>query len=810
VDAVREPELRDGTDLVRHPHDGVPRACRFGATAGALLVLVLLGAIGAPARAQTGLRVEEIRFEGNRRYSDENLLLRLRLKKGEIFDTLRLEEDIKLLYRFFRDVRVEKEVRGVGVHLTFHVVENPRIVAVRLIGNTEFETEDMLEWLQTERGYPLFQYALAADRQEILRHYREEGYHFAEVVTDVYDEGGGKLVTFVITEGPMVTIDEIEFRGNESFDESELRKNMVSEETVFLSTGAFVQDTLEKDILAILGFYRSEGYRDARAWLGSLEFSEDKVDARIRIDIEEGEPYFIDEIRIEGGETFPADRSVLEKLLTVEVGDRLRDLDIQDSMEALRNFYRENAYYAAQVTLKNADYVYRSEGTGAGVVFVIDEGRPVSIDRIVIEGNEKTKDKVIRREISLVPGGPLNTVELRKSVGRLWDLRYFSRVDPSVRDTADPSRKDVVLRVEEGSTGNIRFSAGINSNLGLLGDVTITKQNFDLFDWPKSFRDLTESRAFTGGGQFLRLSVSPGTTYSTFRVTYREPWLFDHRLGGEVDFYKSLLFRPGYDVDRLGFRMEVDKRFTFKGDELDDRLRLAAGFRIENPRIRSVDPLEAPQNAVEDEGLWQVRSLILSASYSRVDSFSFPTRGWTTSFDYEWGTPLGTIEFHKFFASGSHYWTLYRDRQGRRHILAVTGDIGYQLGYGGTSRIPISERFFMGGLGTVRGFSYRTIGPKDNGEPVGGEARYRVSLQYDFPVYERLLGGVLFLDAGNVALKWGGPDFLEKIRVTPGVGVRVSIPILGQRPVQLDFGFAVRKFDGDRLQVFSFSFGREF
>jgi outer membrane protein insertion porin family len=773
----------------------------------AILVLALAASV---ASAQAGLKVADIRFEGNRHYGDLVLKQKIRLRVGQPFDDRALEEDVRTLYEYFLTVRAEKTVTAGDVTVVFRVEESPRVVAIRVIGNEKFETEEVMEWLRTRRDLPVFKYKLTADCKEITRHYKDEGYHFVDVHAHVLDEAAGKVVVFRITEGPEVEIDEIEIRGNDSLDEGLFTRPpiMVSKESGFLSSGKFVQEVLERDLVAIMEFYRSEGFRDVRVQLGALDFSEDKEEVRIRIDIEEGEPYVIDEIRIEGGESFPADRSVVESLIRVKVGDRFRIEDVLRDRDAIATFYKEASYFSVRVQV--LDLVYRAEGTGVGVTFEIDEGVPVTIDRLEIEGNERTRDKVIRRQINLVPGGPLDAIELDKSYRHLRDLGYFSDIDVLVPDTGDPSRKDVTFRVEEGRTGDLRFSAGVNSNLGVMWQVTLTKRNFDYKDLPSSASDILESKAFTGGGQFLRFNLSPGTTYSTFRINFIEPWLFDRPISGEFDIYRSFLFRRGYRIERTGLRMYVGKRWTFPRERIDDRLSLYTGFRVENATIAKVDEDEAPHNAVRDEGLNQVRSLLFRAGYSHLDSRASPGRGWSTGIDYELGTGLGEVQFNDVRIRGAHYWTLYTDRRERRHIVSLTAKAGWMEGYGDTDDVPISERYFLGGLGTLRGFAYRTIGPKSNGEPEGGEAMYHGTLEYSFPIYERLLGGSLFVDAGNVTEDWGHKDIFRRVRVSPGFGFRISIPMLGPRPIEFSFGFPIKRYEHDDQQVFGFSFGRDF
>ncbi len=539
------------------------RTARFR-LAGTLVLLVLT--LIAPAMAQdigardvdldddlmaeqvVGKVVKQIIFQGNRRYDESTLKYSIGTKEGLKLSDSRLAEDVSTLLTFFARVTIKMEEMTDGVRITFIVEENPVTTSVIFRGFTALSNQDLNAAVGTKEGYPFAKFKIEQDRLLLTDMLKKKGYYFAEVQAASGAYGEGRQVVFTAIEGPEVEVDEVRFIGNESIDSDTLLSNMILDESGFLSSTSFVQRTLDQDLISVVSFYRAEGFLDAVVDLRELSFSEDKEDVIITIEVQENAPYLLDEIRIVGGESFPGDRSTLYGLLGIEPGMIRRDFALYQAQQALRTFYLENAYYNARIAVSTEE---DSLTHTAVTTFTITEGSPVKVGRVDITGNTLTRDKVIRRSLTIHPGGPLNSIEIDKSIARLDGLSFFElgSVEAKVVDTDDPGVKNVVLNLEEGRTGSVKFSAGISSDLGLLGVFELTKRNFDYADLPKHWGDAIAGKAFTGGGQTLNLLISPGTSYSQYRLAFHEPWfLGEYVVSGPSGEIEESPFSFGFDI----------------------------------------------------------------------------------------------------------------------------------------------------------------------------------------------------------------------------------------------------------------------
>ncbi len=757
---------------------------------GVIITLLLLG-LTAAASAAEGPVVKQIVFEGNHRYDDSTLKYSIRTKEGQRLVKSVLAEDVSTLLTFFERVTTKTEEVPGGVKLTFLVQENPVITSVIFRDFQALTPKEILadKNFFSKKGFPFAEFKVQRDRRYLEDLLRKKGYYFAEVEASVGDYGEGKAVVFTAVEGPKVEVEDIVFVGNESFDEDTLADHMLTRESGFLRPGVFVMRTLEQDLVSLAAFYRSEGFLDAVVELRDLAFNREKDEVTITIGVEEGEPYVLSEVRIEGGEGFPADRSELEARLRVRAGERRREENLLESRRALLRFYRENAYYDARVRVQGTE---DSEHHTATITFRIEEGEPVRIRRVDIVGNELTRDDVIRRNLSVYPGGPLNAIEIEKSRSRLEATGYFDResLKAKVLDTDEPGVKDVEFRVEEGRTGSIRFSAGITSDLGLLGLVELKKRNFDYADLPSRFSDVIEGRAFTGGGQDLDPVISPGAALSQYRLAFTEPWALRKYLfygpSDEVeespfsfgfDLFHTLFTKFAYDERRTGIDLFTGKYWRKPGHRIDDLWSARISFRWENVGLHGLDP-DAPPNAFLFAGTNQERKLSLDLGWRHVDLPASPGRGWEAGLSYELsgGFLGGEIDYHKVELNHIRYFTLYTTREEQRHILELSTRVGWAREFDGTDQVPLFDRFLAGGSGTIRGFDYGEVGPRaegnpftnkgrkrirrslrdGSGDPLGGEALWLARAEYGFPLYERILRGIVFVDAGNVTDTWTG------------------------------------------------------
>jgi len=810
-------------------------------------VVVILSA--APILAQPGGAalegkvVKRVEFVGLERFTPEAVLARMQTREGRPFRSEALEADLRLLAgqadrpapmdqppgvpptdqppappKVFSTIPSAAAVLDPAdgkVVVTITGLENRRVAGLVFFGVVEFGREELLPLIRTRDGSPVDDFILSLDVLELERFYRSKGYHYVQVRFVKNTQAEGDLIVFRVTEGPQVDIRDVTFEGATAFTKDELLKQMpFTDEPGFLSAKEYVAEQVKRDAVQLEAFYRGSGYRDARVTLLEPVSSADHEDMDLVFFVEEGEPYVVRSVRIDGL-TLVDSAEVMAEMRTQEGGVYEPGFDLRLDMRDIREKLQSFGYTEAQV--RDISTFGRTENL-VDVQIAVTEGQLVLVGDIRIQGNLETQDRVIRREIELYTGEPLNLAKLKRSRNRIRALGYWApprgvTLDTpeipvqsyqiyrdaylSLRDTKRDNIKDIIVQVEEQDTGSLRFAAGVGSNSGIVGDITYTKTNFDPFDWPEDFGDTLD--AFTGGGQVLVMSVQPGTIYSRWRLAWTNPRIFDspYSVGGEL--YQTLWRREDWDEQRLGYGVRVGRRL---GEDLYGSLALRDEL-VDAQDIRS----DAPQLVFDFEGENRVVSLTLDLRLNRLNDFLNPTGGYLLEVNGEHAGLWGDIEFNKIRLNGDYYFEVYEDEAERLHVVRLKGQLGWASEYGDTRDIPVYERFYGGGAGSLRGFRYRGVGPMENGDPIGGKAMWLAGAEYQFPVFGDNFRGVAFLDTGSVALDWGDPRITD-VRVSVGFGIRVVIPFLSTtRPLAIDFGIPLITQDGDDTQIISFSFG---
>jgi outer membrane protein insertion porin family len=772
----------------------------------ATALLVAAPFLAGAAFAQAGARVSEVEFKGNRTLDSEVLRQSIRTKKGQILDESLLNEDVKTLYELVGHVDVERTQDGDNVKITFIVTENALATEVILHGVSELSEKDVTAVMDTTRGRPVADFRLANDARKIERLYRMKGFHFVQVTTEVSDAPGGKLVRVNVLEGPKVSVDKITFKGNDHMQRAKLTDSrvMATQETGFLGLwGAdYVEETLIKDRSSLVQLYRSEGYLNVQVRIAAVDFSEDRKKADITIEINEGPAFTVGVVSIIGADGYPGGPEALRQLLRVTPGKRYRIEDILKSLNAIDAAYHEEGYFAV-----NVDFEDKPTANGTVDLDVkIDEQSKVRVRDLIIVGNEITQDKVIRRESGIYPGDVLNQNEVRKTENRLKSLGYFSGVKVDVvkpKEGDDPTQRDVRIAVDDSAkTGQVKFAVGASSDLGLLGSFTVTKRNFDWQDWPEHFSDVFAGRAFTGAGETFQLELTPGTSYSQYRLAYTEPWLFDKPIEFGWDLFFSKFTRFDYDVDKAGLDLTLGRRFVYPTKRGDDLVFSVAGTtRIESVDLTGVGDSTSP-TAFLAEGRNSLISERFSTRLARLDNAATPTDGWSTQLVPEIGF-AGDIRLFKATLDGKRYFTVAKTEDERPHTLTFGSQVGYARALGSSVRadpsvfdsrfVPTYEGFFAGGQSTIRGFSYGGAGPhgkgnpftgrqdgetqdqadirvshtvksilENDGDPMGGDVLFLANVEYGFPMYEDILRGVLFMDSGMVRSATGSSHGMDK------------------------------------------------
>jgi len=432
---------------------------------------------------------------------------------------------------------------------------------------------------------------------------------------------------------------------------------------------------------------------------------------------------------------------------------------------------------------------------------VVERG-PNRVGEIKVIGNTVTKDRVIRRVLQVYPGQVLSYPLIRQGEKDLQRLGIFETnpdkgTKPTilVKEPDDPESpyRDLEVHVQEMPTGSLMFGLGVNSNAGLVGSIVLNEKNFDILHPPTSLDDIFNGRAWRGGGQEFRAEAVPGTQLQRYTISFREPFLFDRPLSLSTSAYYYQRLYNEYTEDRVG------GRFTL-GKQLNRYWSIAGTLRVENVGVSNVLPAEfgTPPDLLEAQGHHFLVGPRVSVVRDDRDSFLRPTEGGMVEAAFE--QVLGAYDFPILTLEASRYFTTYQRKDGSgRHVLALRSQVAWA-----GSDAPVFERFYGGGFGSLRGFQFRGIGPNINGFMVGGDFMFVNSMEYQVPIKANdQLYVVAFIDHGTVERNVS----IENYRVSAGVGIRVTVPMLGPVPIAIDFASPIVRAAGDRTQLVAFYIG---
>jgi outer membrane protein assembly factor BamA len=554
---------------------------------------------------------------------------------------------------------------------------------------------------------------------------------------------------------------------------------------------------VEDDVAAVRQFYDEKGFFDTRVGR-KLIWSPDLSELQIDFLVEEGVRYTVDQVTFVGAESV-TDAQLRKNLKLTEGRPYDYELVQRDVREIVRVYSPHGFIYQPQS--RDRDFLtidpkpnFKRVAGHVELIYNIHEGKPFILGRIIPRGNAKTQDKVILREMRMSPGQLYNSGYVQDAVERLRGLRYFKRVTATPIGN-DPTTRDLLVEVEEDRTAEIQFGAGINSNGGIGGNLSYEQRNFDIANPPSNWNDLSE-KAWVGAGQNFRVSLDPGTRFTNASIRFTDPYIFDQPYIFSGELYLSNRIREDYDDRRVGGRVSLGKRFN-------DIWTGVVSLRAEDVEVRDInDPEIRADEILALEGHNALTSAGLTVRRDTTTRGILPDRGMTTAAGVEvFGALGGDFDFQKYTLSHDQYFTLREDLLDRKVILALHGDVGYM-----THEAPVVERYYGGGIGSIRGFAFRGVSPRAGpaNDRVGGDFRVIGSAEVSFPVYGEELRGVFFSDAGTVE-----PDVrIGTIRSSVGVGVRLTIPQLHiQVPIALDFAIPITKAPEDDTQIFSFSLG---
>ena len=774
------------------------------------LILALFAA--APAFAFDPFLVKDIRVEGIQRTEAGTVFNYLPVRVGERFDETQAADAIRGLFAtgFFSDVRIETE----GEVIVVVVDERPAIAQIDFVGVKEFDKDALKKGLR-EVGLAesrIFDRSLLERaEQELKRQYLSRGKYSAQVTTTVTPLERNRVgINFSVVEGEVAKIHQISIIGTKAFDEDDLIDQMQLTTpgwlTWYTKNDQYSRQKLSADLETLRSFYLNQGYLDFNIDSTQVSITPDKQDIYITVNITEGEQYTVTGVRYTG-DLIIAESEYLA-LTTLRPGDIFSRERLTETTKAVTDRLGNEGYAFANVNA--APEVDKAKREVAFTVFV-DPGRRVYVRRINVGGNTKTRDEVVRREMRQLEGGWYDAAAINRSKTRIDRLGFFDEVNvetPAVPGTTD--QVDANFTVKERPTGNLMLGAGFSSSESIVLSASIAQQN--LF----------------GSGNSLSLGLNTSKSSRTLALSFTNPyytvdgvslgWDLYHRTYDPTDLstvspYKTVSTGAGL---RLGWPIAEDDQINF-GLTADHT---AITTYAESPRLYQDFCKEngcSGAQAADGIGEVSVSSLLATVGWSRDsrDSFIYPRKGVYQRMYGEVTVPVGDLRYAKLGYQYQHWFPVGRD-----YALMLNADLGYAKGFSG-KEVPFYKNYYVGGIGSVRGFDQGTLGPKftDNDGDItstGGTRKLVTNAEFFFPMpgsgTDRSFRISAFFDAGYV---WGKDPTTgdeEKIqfgdlRYSTGLAFAWSSPI---GPLKFSFGHPLKKQEDDEIQRFQFQLGSVF
>ena len=809
-------------------------------------IFVLIGC-GTAALAQSiGTKITrvDIKFIGPASVSEALIRDNIKLKSGDTYIPGGTQDDVHSLYATgqFYNIRISVDsADDGGVILTYIVQVRPRITEIKIEGNVKLKESKLKKKVTVKVGDPLDEQKIFTDVQEMKKLYEKSGYSDTKVkyVLNIDEATGHGTVTYQIQESPKVKIILVTFLGAEAFTQKELRKEIKTRAHWMWSwltgSGYFQQDEFDGDTDKLTDFYHSHGYLDFE--VKDVKFDHPTTNSMIvKFYIYEGHQYKVGAVKFSGNKFF-SDTEIIKGVraiqrfqnskaklgangLVMDVTNIFTPDGLTKDTEAVQDFYGSKGYIEiAQGQALHVETVPNIEKGTMDLDFQVGEDQISYVQKIEIHGNLKTKDKVIRRELAISPGDVFNMVQVKISKQRLEGLQYFDKVDmrPEPTDPAIPGRKNLIVSVEEQNTGNFTIGAGYSSVDALVGYAEISQGNFDLFHPPY----------FTGGGEKLRLRVQLGTERQDYELSFTEPWFLNRKLALGVDLYRHQLNFESpnniYDETRTGAKVSLTRALgsdfligsvSYTVEDIGISLNNGwHGYKSDFPAPGSTP--NVPNAILDQVGDNLYQRVGTSLAYDTRNSTQLPNHGQRTELSTE--VSAGSTDFYKVEAHTAWYFPGLL----KGHVIEAVGRTGIADSLAGGD-VPFYDRYYLGGLYSLRGFKFRNVAPRQaynpmtpnvSNEPIGGNTYWFSSYEYSVPIFEKD-GGVslrfaLFYDIGCV----DAASYSYSLNYSDdwGVGMRLNIPHLG--PLRLDYGIPLKhdQYNGSGGQFqFGVGYTREF
>lgn len=742
------------------------------------MLIVLLAAFEVRAAS---VYVRDIKVEGLERVEVETVLSYVDIKKNTIIDDAKMDASLKQLYAtgLFNDVSLNMKNDGL---LIIKVAENPIINKVLFDGNDKVDDEMLKGELQLAPRSTYSRAKVQEDVQRILEIYKRTGRYAVVVEPQIIERDQNRVdLIFKIDEGPLASINKVNFVGNKHYSDDDLQSEIMSKESrwyrIFSSAENYDSEKTNYDKELLRRFYFKRGYADFRVVSAVAELSPDKKSFVLTFVLDEGKRYKIRSLDIIS-DIADVDTAALKPAVQLETGDWYNADKVEKSVTALTDELGKKGFAFVDVEPE------MTKDTAAGEIaltFHVKEGERIFVDRINITGNTRTYDKVIRREFRIDEGDAFNVSKIKDSRRNVENLDYFSKVNIETMPK-DDNKADINVDVEEKSTGYFNVGVGYSTVNGALVRTGVTENNF------------------RGLGQRLGLDIGVSQRSQEYDVSFTEPYFLNRRLRAGFDLFRTeqdYQDEGSYDSESTGGRLRLGWNYT---DDLSQQFR----YTLRQDKISNVDS-EASYYIKEEAGKYNDSSVGQTIVYDKRDSAFNPKEGYFISFGNDVSGLGGDEKYLKFDAKLYQYYTL-----ADYYTFKLFANAGYITGYGGKD-VRLSNRYYLGGS-TLRGFDVAGIGARDKytDDALGGNWMLYTGGEVMFPIGLDELGikGRTFVDMGML----GKPDnintsvveYSSSPRVAAGFGFQWLSP-MGQ--IDIDFAFPIVKEDYDETQVFRLNFG---
>ena len=727
-----------------------------------------------------GERVYKVNIIGNKRIERDAIYPYISVKPGDIFDINKIRKDVKNIYRmgYFENVLVNYHKLKQGIEITYIVVEKPYIGFINFKGIKKIKKSKITKELKVKPFTVLNEELLKKDIQKIIDIYQENGYYNVKVKYKISKPRHNRVtIDIIINEGEKSKIKKVKFIGNKHISSSKIQKHIYTRPYNFLlswvtGTGYLKKSELEKDVKRIENYYFTQGYVRAKVFDPVVKVLKDGKYLTVTFKIEEGKRYKFSKVDIIDNKLTPELRKKFSENLECKAGDYFSNKKIHDDIQYLTDAYGDLGYAFADV---NPITRIDDDNLTVSVDFKVERGNLYKFREIHISGNTYTRDKVIRRKLRVYEQDRYTVSGLKRSRVLLKRTGYFSEVDITTKKVSD-NQIDVNVMVKEQQTGSFTIGGGYSSANNFIFTGSLSKNN--LF----------------GKGYNANFYVNLSSDYSRYNISFEDPAFLDSKVSTGYSLYSIDTEYDSYDTLSKGFSLTVGAPFNdFSGWK--------AGYFWEKVKVYNVDEYAA-QYIKDEEGTRSSGGITLSLNKNTTDDYYYPTKGVIQSISSVISGPIfgGDESFYKLI--GESRW--FKRIKGNV-VFAFHLKLGYIDSYGG-KKIPSWEKFYVGGINSLRGFKFGKAGPRDEvGDVKGADKEIITNTEIRFPILEELgVRGVVFFDMGK---GYDEGEFDFDLRKSVGAGLSWRSPF---GPVVVYWGKNLSLKEDEKSSVFHFSMGKTF